>query len=288
MISLVISVKLMSNRWTKPTQHTNYKYEKNPNMNQTTLLQYLEALDLSPTEAKIYLILNSKGPLTTLELARHTNIPRTSIYRFVQDLRQKGLAEKIIDQHRTKTQASHPDKLEFLIKQKQSQLEFLSGKFPSVIAALQQSQNNQDPTTKVAFYRGVNGIKQMAWNVLKAKTEVVGYTYRNLEEITGKKFMDSFREEFVSRDIKMRDLYSQAYLDSLATNQQDNESYNPEHFQGNYIPPEKLNIEIQADIYNDVFAIYNWHEGEVFGVEIYNQKVADFQRQIFEAFWNMA
>lgn len=42
------------------------------------------------------------------------------------------------------------------------------------------------------------------------------------------------------------------------------------------------------DIYNDVIGIYSWHEGEVFGVEIYNEKVATMHKQLFEIVWKIA
>ncbi|MBI5452275.1 hypothetical protein HY945_02345 [Candidatus Gottesmanbacteria bacterium] len=42
------------------------------------------------------------------------------------------------------------------------------------------------------------------------------------------------------------------------------------------------------DIYNEIVSIYHWHEGEIFGVEIYNEKVANMQRQLFEMVWRMA
>lgn len=43
--------------------------------------------------------------------------------------------------------------------------------------------------------------------------------------------------------------------------------------------------DMHMDIYNDVVAYSNWHRGEVFGVEIYNQQVAMFQKQMFEIIW---
>ena len=33
---------------------------------------------------------------------------------------------------------------------------------------------------------------------------------------------------------------------------------------------------------------YNWYEGEVFGVEIQNEKIAAFQKQLFNIVWQMA
>ena len=64
-------------------------------------------------------------------------------------------------------------------------------------------------------------------------------------------------------------------------------AYSQEVFQSRYLPSSILSIDHQTDIYDDVVAFYNWHEGEVFGVEIYNDKVASMQRQIFEILWGM-
>ena len=36
------------------------------------------------------------------------------------------------------------------------------------------------------------------------------------------------------------------------------------------------------DIYYDVITIYNWFEGEIFGVEIKNEKVVLMNKQLFE------
>ena len=54
------------------------------------------------------------------------------------------------------------------------------------------------------------------------------------------------------------------------------------------IPSQILNISHQMDTYDDVLAMYNWHQGEIFGVEIHNDKVAQVQRQIFEIVWKLA
>jgi len=47
-------------------------------------------------------------------------------------------------------------------------------------------------------------------------------------------------------------------------------------------------IKFEMDTYNDVVAYYNWHEGEVFGIEIYNKDITDFQRYFFEMLWAQA
>ncbi len=35
-------------------------------------------------------------------------------------------------------------------------------------------------------------------------------------------------------------------------------------------------------------AVYNWTDGDVFGVEIYNNKLVTQQKQLFELIWQLA
>ncbi len=54
------------------------------------------------------------------------------------------------------------------------------------------------------------------------------------------------------------------------------------------LDPSKFPIKFEVDIYDDVVAYYNWHDGEVFGIEIYNKDIAEFQRTYFEMMWSQA
>ena len=120
----------------------------------------------------------------------------------------------------------------------------------------------------------------MVWNVLKATTEVVGYTYRDLADFVGQKFMDDFAAEFIRRNLVIRDVFGDEYKSKW--NPADNWAG---HVKSRYLPDKILTIPHQMDIYDDVVSFYNWHEGEVFGVEIYNGKVARLQKQLFELAW---
>ncbi len=123
----------------------------------------------------------------------------------------------------------------------------------------------------------------MVWHTLRAKSEIVGFTFRDLTEAVGLKFASRWHEEFLVRGLRMRDIIGDEYLN----NQKKEFAYSREVFQSRYLPSSILSIDHQTDIYDDVVAFYNWHEGEVFGVEIQNDKVASMQRQIFEILWGM-
>jgi len=273
---------------------TSYKSQQDKNQtNVVRVNKFLIKLGLDEDGAIVYTTLLSYGPLTVLNLSRKANIPRTMVYRIVDELVRKGLLEEIVDENTKLYSSVEPDGLTPLVNQRLDEAKQLANNFPQVKNLLLQQVHGKSPDTKVAFYKGKTGIKQMVYNVLSAKTEVVGYTFEVLESITGNVFAKRFYEEFVRKNLKMRDVYSDVYLKSAnSVNAAINNPLTPENWhrqvESRYLPDKDLFVNVQMDIYNDVISYYSWHEGEVFGVEIKNRKVADFQRQIFEMVWEKA
>ncbi|MGH3675399.1 MAG: TrmB family transcriptional regulator [Mycobacterium sp.] len=59
------------------------------------LLHEFEELDLSPYEARILLALLRLGAANTAQLARVSGVPRTSTYQILEELNQRGLAQRV-------------------------------------------------------------------------------------------------------------------------------------------------------------------------------------------------
>jgi len=263
-------------------------------MTEAQLKNFFKDLGLLAEETQIYLTLVRKGSLTTLQLARATGINRTQTYRFLEKMKAKGLVEEMIDEHRLMAKAVDPDYLEKLIHDQEARIKTLKTDFADIKKFLLGQANVFQPGTKVKFYRGQRGIQQMVWNDLKANGEIMGFTYLTFASAVGEKYALSFFEEMIKRKIKLRDIYCDNYLESLKDGERESVRYRrllPRYdafFESRYIPSKILNIEHQIDIYNDVVAYYNWYEGEIFGVEICNQKIASMQKQLFELVWQQA
>lgn len=251
---------------------------------------FLKGLGLSSEEAEIYLSLVRHGVSTTLEVSRMTNISRTQVYRLLEKMKEKGVIEEIIDENTTRVKAVEVDRIEHLLKQKESNVEQLKANFDEIKTLLSGSLGINQLGTKVLFYRGKSGLKQMIWNVLRAKNEIVGYTYQTLESYLGKKFADSWFNEAVKRKILMRDIISDTYLKSAK------ESFSISYFDEGYdklnkikyLPDSMIKLNHQVDIYNDVVAYYRWFKKDAYGVEIYNKELASMQKQMFEILWKLA
>lgn len=255
---------------------------KSPN----ELEEFLNLLGLNPEEKSVYSALVSASDQSVLQIAKNANVNRTTTYRILERLKTLGLAEEIVEENRTKFRKTGADKLELLVKEQQEKVRQLNQLLPNISSIINQVSQTAQPGTKVLFYRGQEGIRQMGWNVLKANNGGMGYTYRPYIEIMGEDFLQSWLDEWTSKPRVFRDIYSQAYLDVIHNYPKllNNERF----FQSRFIDAKILDINHQMDIYNNVVAIYNWHEGEIFGVEIYNEKVAALHKQLFEIVWNVA
>lgn len=256
--------------------------------------EFLNKLGLTDVEIRIYLVLNQSGPLTILNLSRRSGINRTKAYRTIEVMQKKGVIEEIIDERKKLIKPSPIANLELLVKEQELKTKFVIENYPSIATFLSNRQSVVQPGTKVLFYRGKDGIRQQVWNTLRVEGTLLGYSYRPLVELIGE-FYFSWYEEWVKRKKQMRDLYSDEYIKSkkeyiyVKKRQiRDSLDINMGNIESRYISPKILSINHQVDIYNEVVSLYNWHEGEVFGVEIYNEKIAQMQKQLFEIVWKLA
>lgn len=252
-----------------------------------TLHNYLLNLGLRSDEVAIFQALLDGGQQTAAQISERSAIAKTTVYRRLASLRKLGLVEQTLSDFTTLYRLAHPSRLNLVVLEKEHQLAQLKELLPSISQLIGVGQIQADPTTEVRFFKGVEGVKQMTWNILAGSGDLCGYSFRVFSEL-GEDFAREWSSHFVRSGRTARDLYSDAYVDSLdqfgkaAKNSQKSWWRN---WQSRYIAPALLDIQHQQDIFDDVVAIYNWHEGEVFGVEIHNRQVAQLQRQLFELAW---
>lgn len=251
---------------------------------QKIIFDFFQQLGFSEIEAKIYLTLLEKGDLTTLEISRALNLPRTSLYRKLEKMKEKGLVDEVVDEYKTKVKPASIETLERLVKEEVSTIDRLQNLLPQVKKYAQGTADRGENLTKILYFRGQEAVTRMSWGALKTKDLFRGYSYRQFAELIGFRNALIFKEEWNRKGIKGREIFSDEYLNHRRNNPKlDTGKWS--NFEARYLPSSILNISHQLDIYDDFVAIYNWHEGEVFGVLIKNRKVADFQKQIFDILW---
>ncbi len=253
---------------------------------QATLISYLEDLGLEKEGARVYLALVQHGPMTILQVSRAAHVERTRVYRFVGGWVQQGFIEEQLA-HKTKIFHAAPlERIKLLMQQKKAAMKALEGSFASfsdqVTSLLQQAT-----ATKVLYYNGRDGLRQMLWNTMRTNGEQLTYVHTVWEEAVGYDFFRNWEREYIHSAIKNRELRHPNLLQTrnIAKGPFMEEWPNREW---RSISPKILNITHGMEIYNDVVAISYWHNDEAMGIEIYNQYIVAMQRSIFDHYWKLA
>ncbi len=208
---------------------------------------------------------------------------RTTLYRIVEKLVTLGVVKKGIGYKSTSFEASPAENLKILLHQKEIDLKEMQKDLPDVIDTIKHLPKETTGPTKVFYYHGASGLRQLLWNTLSATTEVVGYGYGDWNKGVGKRFAEKLRDECVQRNRHSRELQNENQHTKEPFTE--NTVYLSKHYKLREIPRNVLIINHDTYIYDDVFAFYHYFRGELFGVEIHNAEIAKTQKQIFEILW---
>ena len=118
-------------------------------------------LKLSPKEVAIFLSLVKLGRAVASAIARDANITRTHIYDIVQTLMDKGLVSEVeVAGVKNYEAVDHAGLLAF-VSREQKELVGLEKKLQQVASDFQALQLGQQQKTKVRFFDGVEGVKNI-------------------------------------------------------------------------------------------------------------------------------
>ncbi|MBI3577455.1 helix-turn-helix domain-containing protein [Candidatus Gottesmanbacteria bacterium] len=254
-------------------------------MNQEwSVIDKLAAFGLTEEEARLYAALLGKPAQTILAVSRQLSLPRTTVYDLTASLIEKGLLERIVEYKRMKVRAFAPEILEGTIqreKERVTELEknlaFLKTQLPHGLDLATQTQ--------LRYYHGPSGFRQMMWNALSARGEHVGYSTFGRSEIVGEKNMEQWMAEMIKRGIKDRVIINPKKESLTFLTKEGQGEFRTKYQHTRTISEKTLYISGDTTIYNNVFAVAWWKEGEVVGVEIENPELVKTQKSIFEILW---
>ncbi len=254
-------------------------------MNKQLIQQHLALLGLDETEINIYVNLSSLGAQTPLELSRKSGLNRSKIYRYLERLKDKKLIEDVDTGWGLKIQVARPQNLELMLKEKEAELKEQKEIIPALLTELKALAPKLQEGFQIKSYHGVEGLKQMMWNQLSAKGEILQFTFETRNEVVGKNFAEKVREEQVLRGIRLYEIENATDQGKFwYTKVRDFSRY----YESRHISPKTLAIQQNLAIYNETVSIMNWLGENKSGLEIVNLAFAKTQREVFWEFWRIA
>ena len=256
----------------------------NSSLHMKKIQDFLEQLGLNKVEAEIYYGLLNHGPSTVKHLAEHTGLNRVTTHFQINNLINKGLVIQIKKDARRQIVAEPPERLAYLIEQKEKGIKQLRDDFPDFIKSIQPAipvSNTKDEEVEVKFYKGKQGCQLIYEDVLQAKEL---RTYVNSKEIA-RVFPDNIRL-FIDAQNKRKDLTMWEIMNKSSVTGKYAEGMDSTRYYYKYTP-ETIDLSvIDYMIYDGKVAIINIREIPT-GMIIINRDYYENAKAIFEFVWKM-
>lgn len=245
--------------------------------------KYLQVFGISPEASRTYIELAQNGPLSVLQLSKATSISRPQMYRRLEELQAKGLASAEQLSYGTIFRALPFENVEALIAQRDMENKAAKDNLEDMVDILQKMAGSSGPKATVQHYYGLAGIKQVNWNLTRAKDEYRVFEAAHLSEHLDKTFARRHRERCMELGLTSYDLTNdtEAYLKDL-------EPINIARSYLRHIDREILEIRFEVVLYNDVVAMLDYSQSQQLAMEIYHPTFHTMMRQLFDAMWNIA
>jgi len=252
-----------------------------------TVKSYFARLGLEPEIAELYLALQAYGPQSISELARNSGIERIRIYRLLDALKASSLVEFEANYKRSIFRAAPIENLHVLITKKEQELESLQDDFDAVAHAIGRYGKGLT-TTRMQYYQGMDGLKQMFWNQTRAQSENLSILYENMQNKTNLKYFERWAHTCNERGLKFRSIISDRFVQTQEEWYKAHDNERLKNWESRHVPDDVFLITHSVVLYDDVVTYFNWKDDQLFGLEIHNKEIATAQRQFFEMLWRQA
>lgn len=240
----------------------------------------------SEQAARVYLALVQYGPQGIVSLTKLSGYGRNVVYRLVEELSVLQLIS-ILEKSWGKEYAAHSSNaFEAIIARKEAEAADLRLSLESTVAALTTLGAGNSTPSKVVHFEGLNGLKQVNWNLTKAEGEFRVYEQSHLDEYLDIAFVQKFRRRIMARKLITYDLKNKKTVKGYDDSQY--QEYARVHSKMRYIDPTILEIQFEMYIYNNVVTLLDYVSDQPHCVEIHNMRLAQMQKQIYDAVWSQA
>lgn len=234
----------------------------------------LKSLNLKEAQASVYLAAMELGQASMQELAKKSGVKRTSIYNFIEELRERGLITETKKKKRKVYSAVSPEQL---IEIEKTRVTELSRSLPELMAIY----NKADNKPRVTFYESIEGTEEVYADMLNDKKPILAY--EDLEHMKAgmrNVFFNTWPTERAKRQIPFKSITR----DSIIAREFVEKNNIRLLRQSKFIQAKDLKTEI--NIYGDKVALMSLRANPPFAVLIEDKDIAETMRVAWQQLWD--
>ncbi|MDB5259966.1 MAG: transcriptional regulator TrmB [Candidatus Nomurabacteria bacterium] len=234
---------------------------------------------LDDKEAKIYYALLQVGKESVFNIAKKSEIKRTTAYVILKSLVDKGLVGTEKTRKALLYFSLHPKKLLTQLEQKKRNLE-------EVMPAIMAVYNTLPEKPSIQIYEGIEAMKELykeSFDYMKKRKEIVYFgDAHHLEKYP--ELINMFIREMKNKSYNARELLPDDNFHREYARRQ-MEGGNPKH-KIRFLPKDLLFLNDNG-VYDNRLIIYSTQK-ELFAIVIESEPIARTYKSMFEMAWQMA
>lgn len=203
----------------------------------------LNEIGFSEREGRVYLALLDLGSTTASKIIRKTGIASSKIYDVLEKLEHKGVVTHILQKGKKIFQATNPDKLFTLIKEKEEILE-------KSLPKLKELYSQKKEETDAEIYKGKEGMKTIFEDILREGKNWFALGASGKAEVTLPYYMPHFYKKMKDKNITLNILF----VDTEVTRKQTKELRGYKNIKIKFLPKAIKNLMV-VFIYANKIAI---------------------------------
>ncbi|MFH1500783.1 MAG: helix-turn-helix domain-containing protein [archaeon] len=244
-------------------------------------LTELEKIGLKEKEAKVYIALLKKGSSLANQLAKETNILRSSIYDYLDVLLDKGFITYTIKSGKKYFQSVEPEKILDQFHEQRTQQE---SALKAIIPHLNKLKGTEKKKINVEVFEGKEGLKSAFSAVLRTNPEELlahgssGVSYKILPF-----FMEHWHKQREKQKIKVKAIYNDV------PQARERVMHGPRIKTGEirFLPKTGASLT-SIMIYKDYVLYSIWDPENPVAIQIQGESINKIHREEFEILWKQA
>jgi sugar-specific transcriptional regulator TrmB len=236
--------------------------------------EFLQKFDIDGKKADVYLAVLELGSGTANEIAKKSEIKRTTCYDVLQDLEKPGLVYETSKGKKRLFVAEDPEKLRKKISEKEKLLD-------EMLPELRSFYNIKGTKPKIRFYEGKEGLREVYADTLNYSGEMLVFASEDVAKILGMNWTNDYLAKRVKKELRVR-----AIMPKTKIIEQDFVSKDQKQLRASkLVDAKKYPFSIEINIYGHQ-KVALMSSREEMGIIIEGAEIYNTLKLIFELLWD--
>jgi len=244
-------------------------------------------LDLKPVEHQVFFKLMEGGSSTAGALAQKMDIPRATLYGYLENLQSAGLISSVIESGVKVFAPEPPEKISLLYQQKIERMQVQQQKLTDQLTDLSQRMTQSRHKPAVRYFEGRQGIQNMLQDMLLHHNITV-HSFWPIKAMVGVlsfDFLWGFNIQRIHQDIRLKAIWPPNQAVDVKKTQFMASA--PEHLREARLAPASIDSEVSYMVYCDKVMVMSSLE-ENYGFIIESPAMARMMLTQFNLIWGVS